>query len=361
MNVASLKTLISLAEPFLLDQDFIPILQHFCFKPHSITAYNDAQAIVLECKTDLCCAVPGKLFSKLLGTITSDEIELVLNPDKTNLLIGSGRNKAKLPVLSPKEFVFEMPDVEGIEVVLNEQVKQGFYNCLSTVGQNPTQPERNGITIKVEREVVHLYTTDGVSISTFKIPGLFAISELEQMWAIMPTFFCNQLYSLMKTLKLAPRLIFDESCVLAYLESHRVFSRVINAEPPKFDAAIEHFVPKPLDEIELHKIPDGLVQALTRATLMLQPEKNVKTTTITLETDGLLKLHTISEKGIAQDEIETPFKMAGTQPIKLISDPHYLLRGCNLCDYMTMHEKVFIFGESDRNFYHLVSTKSATE
>ena len=38
-----------------------------------------------------------------------------------------------------------------------------------------------------------------------------------------------------------------------------VFSRVINAEPPKFDAAIEHFVPN-LDEIELHKIPDGLVQ-----------------------------------------------------------------------------------------------------
>ena len=51
-----------------------------------------------------------------------------------------------------------------------------------------------------------------------------------------------------------------------------VFSRVINAELPKFDAAIEHFVPN-LDEIELHKIPDGLVQALTRVTLMLQPEK----------------------------------------------------------------------------------------
>ena len=78
--------------------------------------------------------------------------------------------------------------LKGIEVVLNEQVKQGFYNCLSTVGQNPTQPERNGITIKVEREVVHP-TRLMVYQSYIQKNRLFAILELEQMWAIMPTFF----------------------------------------------------------------------------------------------------------------------------------------------------------------------------
>ena len=52
---------------------------------------------------------------------------------------------------------------------------------------------------------------------------------------------CNQIYSLRETLKLA-LLIFDESLLAIWKAT---FSRVINAELPKFDAAIEHFVPKP--------------------------------------------------------------------------------------------------------------------
>ena len=79
----------------------------------------------------MLCRVPVKLISKLLGTITSDGSNWH-NPDKTNLLISSGRNKAKLPILSPK-FVFEMPHV-GPRVILNEQMsKQGLFIVCPTM------------------------------------------------------------------------------------------------------------------------------------------------------------------------------------------------------------------------------------
>ena len=105
-----------------------------------------------------------------------------------------------------------------------------------------TQLNQNEMALPIKIDVkLYIFTTDGVSISTFKIPGLFAISELEQMWAIICQHsFSNQLYSLVKP-KISPRLIFDESCVLAYLEKPSGVFRVINAEPPKFDTAIEHF------------------------------------------------------------------------------------------------------------------------
>ena len=58
----------------------------------------------------MLCEYRDKLFSKLLGTITSDGSNWQ-TPDKTNLLIGSGRNKLSYPYYPQKEFVFEMPDV----------------------------------------------------------------------------------------------------------------------------------------------------------------------------------------------------------------------------------------------------------
>ena len=126
MKVSSLKTMVGLAAPFLIDQDFIPILQHFWFRPNSVMAYNDIQAVRLMLDTGLNCAVPGKLLGKLLGTISHEEIDLKLNQFGTELLIGYGKNQAKLPALSPNEFVFEMPDPTGISITLNDEVKLGF-------------------------------------------------------------------------------------------------------------------------------------------------------------------------------------------------------------------------------------------
>ena len=93
MKVSSLKTMVGLAAPFLIDQDFIPILQHFWFRPNSIMAYNDIQAVRLMLDTGLNCAVPGKLLGKLLGTISHEEIDLKLNQFGTELLIGYGKNQ----------------------------------------------------------------------------------------------------------------------------------------------------------------------------------------------------------------------------------------------------------------------------
>jgi len=358
MKVSSLKTMVGLAAPFLIDQDFIPILQHFWFRPNSVMAYNDIQAVRLMLDTGLNCAVPGKLLGKLLGTISHEEIDLKLNQFGTELLIGYGKNQAKLPALSPNEFVFEMPDPTGISITLNDEVKLGFSKCLSTVGHDPTKPERNGISILVETDTIKLYTTDGITISTFKLGGSFLSGGVEELWAIMPTFFCEQLHNLTKSLKLTPTLHFDQKCVLGTLEQHRIFSRLINAEPPKFEQAISHLLADPLDEVELQPIPKEFEEALTRAVLMLQPEKGIKTTTVTLSPTGTLTLFTQSERGTARDEIETALDPQTSEPLVLISDPNYLLRGTSLCSKIGISGNVVVFGETEQNFYHLVSTST---
>lgn len=359
MNIAELKKMVGLAEPFLMVQDFIPILQHFWFHPDHLTAYNDVQAIQLDFRSMLHCAVPGKILCKLLATIRADEVEVTQDDKQGVLLIGSGRNKTKLPILPKEEFVFTFPTARGIEVRVDDSFRDGFESCLSTVSQNPTQPERNGLSIQVERDRITIYTTDGISISRFRVEGRFSVSELDEFWAIMPTFFCQQLMVLMKHTQLPAALYFQEGGVVAAIGPHYLFSRLINAKPPQFEAALAKLIPVELTEFQLVPIPDELPHALSRACLMTYPEKNIKSSVVTVDDAGLMTLLTESDKGRAYDELATDIRPTHGKPIRFSVDPHHLMRACGLCKKFSLHDTVMIFSADNQQFFHLVSMQTA--
>lgn len=356
MNVKLLKQVVSLAEPFLMSQDFIPILQHFWFHPDHVTAYNDIQAIQLAFSSDLHCAVPGKTLSRLLDTINYESIDVTMD-DKT-LLLGSGKNKAKLPILPKEEFVFAFPDPSGVKVDLDDSMSTGLEQCLSTVGYNPTQPERNGISVCLEKEHVTFYTTDGVAISRFRKEWKCQISELEQLWIILPTFFCEQLVKVAKSERLIASLHLSEDFVVALIGNHKIFSRVINAKPPRFDSALRKFIPGDLTDLNLHPIPEDLPWAISRAILMLYPEKGITTSLMTLKPNGKLTILTESDRGRVFDELDTPIKNDQSETIVLKISPAQIKRALDICSSFSIFNSVFIFSEPTNQFYSLVSTQS---
>lgn len=354
MNVSQFKKLVSMAEPFLMQSDFIPILQHIWIHPHYIIAFNDIQAIQLEYKSTLHCAVPGKILVKLLGTINQEDINIEQVQDK--LLIGSGKNQTKLPILPPEEFVFAFPDPVGIEVTLEPTTTEGMEKCLLTVSHDPTRPERNGITFKVTNDSLTMFVTDGKTISRFVTEGKFRVAATEEMWVILPTFFCDQLCKMIKEQKIAATLYFTEGSVIATIGNNKMFSRLINAKPPQYENAIAQSVPD-LDKIQLVDTPDSLIPALERAMLMIYPEKGINSTSITLEQSGQLTLHTESDRGRAHDSIDTDIK--GNSDIEMVVEPSLLQRAVNSCSQVTIRKNAWVFTTKDRSFAHLISIKAA--
>jgi len=354
MNITDLKKVLNLAEPFLMQSDFIPILQHFWFHPKHITAYNDIQCIQLAFPSDLHCAVPGKIFTKLLSTITATEVDVEMAGDK--LLVGSGRNQSKLPTLSKDDFVFAFPTPTGTKISLDPDLSQGLEKCLTTVSHNPTHPERNGITFKITNDSLTLFTTDGKTISRFTAEGNFKIPPTDELWVILPTFFCEQLNKLMKEFKVPAELYFDESSATAILGSNKIFSRLINAKPAAFEQAIKMSIPD-LEETLLFGIPDELGPALDRAVLMLNPEKNIKNTSITVSPSGQMELLTESDFGKSDDSIDIP-QLEGME-YSIITEPTLMQRACQICDEMTLTPRCFMFATKGRKFHHLISIKAS--
>lgn len=353
MNVTKLKKLVSSVEPFLMTADYIPILQHIWFHPHHVTGFNDVQAIQLEFKSDLHCAVPGKILSKLLGTIKQEELDIEQKGDK--LLVGSGKNQTKLPIMSPDNFVFVFPDAKGVEVAIEPEIVEGLEKCLSTVSHDPTRPERNGVTVKVENDRLTMFTTDGKTISRFVTEGKFRVAATDELWVILPTFFCDQLCRLIKDQKVKAALYFDSDTVIAKVGENKIFSRLINAKPPQYENAIAKTVSK-LEDVELVEIPDDLPSVLERALLMVYPEKGVTFSKLILNKEGQLTVLTESDKGRANDVVDTP--VLGLE-LEMSVEPALLQRALEVCSLMTVREVAWVFSNKNRDFYHLISHKSS--
>jgi DNA polymerase III sliding clamp (beta) subunit (PCNA family) len=353
MNISKLKKLVNSVEPFLMTADYIPILQHIWFHPRHVTGFNDVQAIQLAFESELHCAVPGKILSKLLGTITQEELDVVQTADK--LLIGSGKNQTKLPIMSPDDFVFVFPDPKGVEVELGPEIVEGVEKCLATVSHDPTRPERNGITVKVENDRLTMFTTDGKTISRFTAEGKFRVASTDELWVILPTFFCDQLCRLIKDQKVKTSLYIDAGTVIAKIGENKIFSRLINAKPPQYENAIAKTVSK-LEDVELVEIPDELPSVLDRALLMVYPEKGITFSKLILNKEGQLTVLTESDKGRANDVVD--LSIQGME-LEMSVEPALLQRATGICSLMTVCESVWVCSTENRDFYHLISHKAS--
>lgn len=362
MNRLALLSALKTMHPFLSQNDFIPMLTHFCFVGgEKIVAYNDVQAMVLPFKTPLDCAVPGSLLLKCLNTLKSDEIDLSLKG--TDLTVISGKTKIEFKVLSPDQFIFESPEYENTPILMSVGCLEGMKKCLLSVGTSPTHQKMNGITIVIEEDKVSMYSTDAVAISRYTFYERTDVKNGDTVTLILPTFFCQQL------INLATEFCKDGDYIKLKYEQNKsivaevgeegsvfkIYSRLIDAVPLDFEATIEKSIGD-LDEIELQPLPEMLQAAFERAQLLIgNEERHAKSTTLQVR-DEEIRLTTESSIGTVKDYIDLPNKL-GNFDAHLVPDK--LLRVYPVVSKISFRKNLVLATGSDGAFLHLISYVTA--
>ena len=349
-------------KPFLMSQDFIPILTHFCFDEKHVSAYNDVAGISISMESELHCAVPGQLLLKMLGTIGTETVRIEMPTEGTVKLI-SGKTNVKLPSLPPEDFVFELPDIVDVPAVkVPKEFLIGLSKCLISVGQDPSHPEQTGVAWAVEKNKISIYSTNNRSISKYSLEqeGIGFEKEQEKLKVIIPAFFCEEIIALADvyagnddSIDLYIQDITKGSkFVVAILGKHgscKIFTRLINGEFMNFEGVIERML-EGANSDSFVEIPEGLAATLERASLLLSVTDN-NNSEVSVNEDEVTLLSE-SSFGKALDVIKFP-KPLGT--FRFDVDPVLIQNGFKVANKIALLPKLIVLTTDSKNFTHLIS------
>jgi len=354
MNKKDLIVKLNHAKPFLMSQDFIPILTHFCFDNDNVVAYNDIAGISISMESELNCAVPGSLMLKMLGTMTAETIRVEM-PNERNITLLSGKTKLRLPILAPEEFVFEIPNVDELQSIqVPKDFLVGLKKCLISVGIDPSHPEQTGITWSLEKDKITIFSTDNKSISSYY--SEVAVDIEEPLKLITPAFFCNQIIDLAEYYADNMdeiTLHFDESVVVAELgenSSCKIFSRLINAANlMDYDEIIAGMI-KGIEDDAFVPAPLELEPTLERASVLLTTG-DITTSEVTINNMEVI-FNTESPFGKAVDTIGFPNDLGS---FRFEVNPALLQRGFKVSNTIAIAPKLIVMKDSGSTFIQLIS------
>lgn len=164
MDTENLAKAIQLATPALVTSNYIPVLSHFCFTKDQMYAYDDVSAIIVGVETGLNCALRGAPLSQLVG-LCGPRLKLQANGE--GVLLTSGRSKFDLPMLGPKEFVYQEPDEDwsSLELDLTPDLRAGLMICAEAVSRDPLlHKEWTAVSMTTGPEGTLLYAFDGIGL-----------------------------------------------------------------------------------------------------------------------------------------------------------------------------------------------------
>jgi len=362
MNKQDLLNKLNQARPFLSTQDFIPILTHYCFDSENLVAYNDVAAIKLVLDSDIKGAVPGSLMLKMLLTVQEETVRVGMHGEKEVKINSTGSN-IKLPLLDPEEFIFDMPDTEGCDLVqVPLSFLSGLEKTLVSIGDDPLHPERSGVLWKVRDNRITLYSTDSRSISIYKWEDQsFFKSDDVDLEVITPMFFCEQLIAIAKNyadeLKTVD-LYFNTTENYVIVELNKIchiFTRLIKTEEvTDYDSILKAMLPDD-DKDSYCEIPVTMTPALERAILLNNTGKlDEQKSHITL-TGTQLNIRTQTESGLVSDEVEFPKEFGD---VEFFLDPDLLQRSFKYCTQINVGANILALTD-DENFQHLISHTSS--
>jgi hypothetical protein len=352
MQLKTVKSTLDNAKHFLASHDFIQILQHFAFDGESVTAFNDLQGVRLQLETNLECTIPGNLLLRLLNTLSHEQIEIIKHPDGSHVVVQSGKSQQKLPMLPLDEFVFTMPEMPEHPISVPSAVIDGLRSCLINVSTNPTRPEFNGVNVVIESNGITLYSSDGLSISRFKLDHDFNVPALKEIQAIIPAFFCDKLVNLQSALSGSNKDVecaFVKEGFLVNLNNNYLLTKIIDRKPPDCENTIGSYAPDLENEI-FWDIPEELNSILDRATLFLDPLHGISHSTFKVSGKEVTVL-TSSSVGTSVDTLQIP---AVLEDFSFQVDPNLLLRAFKVCRSMTIKPNLILF--KNPNFVHLIAT-----
>jgi len=362
MNKQDLIEKLNHTKPFLMSQDFIPILTHFCFDEKHVSAYNDVAGISISMESELNCAVPGQLLLKMLGTIGAETVRVEMPTEGTIKLI-SGKTNVKLPALSADEFVFELPDISDVPTVrIPKEFLIGLSKCLVSVGQDPSHPEQTGVAWAIEKGKLSIYSTNNRSISKYCLEqeGIGFLEDQEELKVIIPAFFCEEVVALADVYAVNDDFIDlyvqditkGSKFVVAILGAHgscKIFTRLINGEFMDFEGVIERMLDG-ADSDSFVDAPEDLAPTLERASLLLSITDN-NTSEINVKED---KVTILSESsfGRALDVVEFPKPLGD---FRFDVDPVLVQNGFKVANKIALLPKLIVLTTDSKNFTHLIS------
>lgn len=362
MNRNDLIQRLNHVKPFLMAQDFIPILNHFCFDGLYVSAYNDVAGIFISMESDLQCAVPGNLLLKMLSTMTTETVQVEM-PTERNIKLTSGKTNIKLPVLPPEEFVFKLPDTTDIEKVrVPKTFLRGLKKCLISVGQDPSHPEQTGISWFIEHNKISIYSTNDKSISKFSVEGEdVGFLNDDQIKVIIPAFFCEEVIELTNFyaenddyidlyIKEGKR---GDNFVVAEIGTNgscKIFTRLINGEFMNFESVITRMLEGTTEDtfVDASEI---LKPVLERAVLLLSTSETLNSTEVSVE-DNEITFLTETTLGRTLDVVVFP-KPLGV--FRFSVDPSLIQNGFKVTDNIAILSNLIVLTSEDRNFIHLIS------
>lgn len=283
MNTDELATAIQLASPSLVTSNYIPVLSHLCFTKKSMYAYDDVSAIFVGVDTGLNCALRGSTLSQLVSVCGP---QLKFKPNGESVLLTSGRAKYDLPMLGPKEFVYEEPDEDwnNLELDLTPDLRTGLAMCTQSVSKDPLlHKEWTAVAVRTGGSGTMLYAFDGVGLIkyTSEVKG----GKKERAF-MLPESVCTQIGALCTRLLESP----EDKATLNVGKTHvqltfatakpevRLVGKLLPGTLPDYEALIEglKLTAKPFS------IPKGFHNAM-KAVLTMVAGESMPQCTITVD------------------------------------------------------------------------------
>src|SRR5216110_1843170 len=131
----------------LATDNMVPMFQCFVFDGKTVTAYNDALAIITDCAVAESFAVNGQVLLGLLTNSHADYLDFTLESE--DLLVKAGKSTFRLPYFPKTDFLFTVPEAEDIPgCPIDINLIDGLQACLLTSSTDNAQPALMGVCLR---------------------------------------------------------------------------------------------------------------------------------------------------------------------------------------------------------------------
>lgn len=336
--------------PALAANTTIEIMMHYWFTGERLAAYNDQIAMTVPLKTEFSGAVPKHLLSLLQAT-GFEEISLSSEAGALTLKVGK-KLQSKLPMLPPASFndVFQMPKSKVTELAEYDEFLDALETCAMSVSDDMTRPEYLGITVIKREKELHLYATNGATLSHARISNKGWPSLSKDV--ILPTAFCSQAIRLLKTKPAKVRVgVFDDHAMLVSGDTV-LFGRLIDSSRNvNFPGVFERHFPSG-NEKRLIDMPKGFANVLDRAIIIA--DAGGKPRTMFRVAGKNLDVFSKTDRGEVRDKLAS----IEQADVEITTNPKNIRSGVGTFKSILLTDRCIVMANAKEKQFYLISPVS---
>ena len=353
MNRQALLAALSIAAPALGDDGTaLPVLSHFCFEGDTLYAFNDIVCVVVGFETGLNLGLHGATLLGVLKATRSEEVEVKV---KGSVATITGAGKSELPVLPAADFIFNIPDEEELlSSALGEEIRKGIEACLVSVAADSLRPEYNGVTLRITKTGVQLFSTDNVSATRVELKGKLA--GRKEAALVLPKLAAELLLKLFSK-EGTPRIRVTEKIAIVEFggePSVTLITKLLGTPSGKFDKVFADHEPKVLCEL-----PEGIESEIEKA-LVLTARDSPRECFL-MATVGELVVSAGSVKSLGK--MKSSLKLAEKKLIGAANvNPEYVKRALPFADKFALNdERSLVFVDEAIGLTHIIAVVSTAK